>query len=346
MLKDRENWGISGRLILALTAVWVARVTGDCGKLPVLENGSPADEFISNTTFPVGTRATYKCLPGYTFQEGGSKRIVCRNDSTWSPLQAVCEPRNCGNPGEILNGYYTAPNTTFGSIVTFSCDKGYIIVGKPYRICTADGWDGQVPTCQIVMCPDPPPISNGTVSSPPSGGVWIYGSVAKYSCTAGLFLIGEETIICTETKEWSRNPPRCQVVQCARPKTPDNGKITSGFRPSYSYQDAIMYQCDVNFEMVGKSVIVCTENNTFVPPPPTCEPRTPEVSSSTTKGTTEVSSFMTKGTKGTTEVSSSTTKGTTDVSSSTTKGGSSGNVGQQFELLLLLALCFTLFMMS
>ncbi|XP_038675755.1 C4b-binding protein alpha chain-like isoform X2 [Scyliorhinus canicula] len=453
MLKD---WGMSGRLILALTAAWVARVTGDCGKLPPLENGSPTDDFISNTTFPVGTRATYKCFPGYIFKEGGSKVVFCRENSTWSPLRAVCEPKNCGNPGEILNGYYDAPNTTLGSKAAFYCYEGYIIVGKTYRTCTANGWDGQVPTCQIVMCPDPPSISNGSVSLPPNGGDWIYGSVATYSCIAGLSLIGENFITCTQTKEWSGNPPRCQVVQCARPKNPDNGRIISGLQPQYSYMDAITYKCDEHFEMVGESTIKCTENNTFVPPPPTCEPgnckqppvlkngfRTDNVSQTTfpvgtnityecdpgyvfQKGsskyitclkdttwsplqavcepefTTEVSSFTTKGT---TEVSSFTTKGTTEASSSVTKaitcpdppliqdatsspkeeiwefgmkvtyscngnftligdesitctlagewsdpptcrGGSSRNVGQQFELLLLLGLCFTLFMMS
>ncbi|XP_048449807.1 complement decay-accelerating factor transmembrane isoform-like isoform X2 [Rhincodon typus] len=121
----------------------------DCGKPPVLKNGSAVN---SPTTFPVGTNITYRCDTGYAFQEGGSKRITCRKDGTWSPLHAVCEPINCGNPGEILNGYYNVSDTTFGNKAYFYCDKGFRIVGKNYRTCTIRGWDGQVPTCES-NCP-------------------------------------------------------------------------------------------------------------------------------------------------------------------------------------------------
>ncbi|XP_078098048.1 C4b-binding protein alpha chain-like [Mustelus asterias] len=270
-MRDRENWGMSERLILALMAIWVARVTGVCDQPPQLENGFLSDEFISLHNFSVGIKVSYKCHPGYKFQEGGSRRITCRENSTWSPLRAVCEPRNCGNPGDLSNGYYNASGTTFGMKATFYCDKGYSIIGRSYRTCTAAGWDGQVPTCEIVTCPDPPPIANGTVSPPP-GEFWTFGSVAKYSCIAGYSLIGEDTITCTATQEWKEHPPRCQVVRCVRPELPENAHMVSGFQSIYSYQDTITYKCNNKFKMVGKSIIECRENNTFVPPPPTCEP--------------------------------------------------------------------------
>ncbi|XP_078098084.1 sushi, von Willebrand factor type A, EGF and pentraxin domain-containing protein 1-like [Mustelus asterias] len=262
---------MSERLILALLAIWVARVTGVCDQPPRLENGFLSDEFISLHNFSVGIKVAYKCYPGYKFQEGGSRRITCRENSTWSPLRAVCEPRNCGNPGELSNGYYNASGTTFGMKAIFYCDKGYSVVGRSYRTCTAAGWDGQVPTCEIVTCPDPPHVANGTVSPPP-GEFWTFGSVAKYSCIAGHSLIGEDTITCTATQEWKEHPPRCQVVRCVRPELPKNAHMVSRFQPVYNYQDTITYKCDTKFKMVGKSIIECKENNTFVPSPPTCEP--------------------------------------------------------------------------
>ncbi|XP_048449752.1 zona pellucida sperm-binding protein 3 receptor-like isoform X2 [Rhincodon typus] len=122
----------------------------------------------------------------------------------------------------------------------------------------------------IVQCPDPPHIANGTVSSSDSDS-WPYGSIARYSCLGNYSLIGEETITCTVTGQWDKDPPRCQVVRCNRPKVPANGKMVAGFKKTYTYLDTITYGCNKGFKMFGGSVIECRENNTFVPPPPTCE---------------------------------------------------------------------------
>ncbi|XP_067863594.1 C4b-binding protein-like [Heptranchias perlo] len=267
------------RLILTLMVIFtagVARVIGVCSRPPQLENGSPTDEFTSETLFDVGNNVTYRCYLGYVFKERtlkGSRSVTCREDSTWTPLQAICEPRNCGNPGEILNGYYEASNSTFGSKVTFHCNTGYQMVGRNYQLCKADGWDGQIPTCEALTCDDLPPISNGTAPSPPYGDYWEHGMVAKYSCNDGYSLIGAERLVCAETREWDSDPPTCKAVQCYRPDLPANGRIEAGFGPTYRYQETISFSCNEGFEMVGNSVIECKEENTFVPGPPTCKPR-------------------------------------------------------------------------
>ncbi|XP_060701428.1 C4b-binding protein beta chain-like isoform X2 [Hemiscyllium ocellatum] len=116
--------------------------------------------------------------------------------------------RDCGHPGEILNGYYMAESTTLGSKAIFYCDQGYQIIGTDYRLCTTDGWSGQIPTCEI--------------------------------------------------------------IECSRPDTPANGYIERGFGRKYKYQDEIVFRCNEGFEMIGASVIKCSENNSFVPSPPIC----------------------------------------------------------------------------
>ncbi|XP_067863615.1 C4b-binding protein alpha chain-like isoform X2 [Heptranchias perlo] len=272
------------KLILALLAIstaGVTRGTGVCINPPQLENGSPTDESISQNTFPVGAKVTYRCFKGYMFQEGSLRHVTCRQNSTWSPLQATCEPKNCGNPGEILNGYYNASSTTFGNKATFYCDEGYQMVGRPYRFCTADGWDGQVPTCEPIICPDLPPISNGTVSSP-VGEFWTFGMIATYSCDSGYSLIGAGSIACTKTGKWDKDPPTCKAVKCHRPEDPANCQIMAGLGPTYKYRETITYRCTEGFEMIGESVIICSENSTFVPRPPTCEPRIVPTTTTTT----------------------------------------------------------------
>ncbi|XP_072336377.1 complement decay-accelerating factor transmembrane isoform-like isoform X2 [Scyliorhinus torazame] len=141
---------MSVRLILALLVV---RVTGDCDRPPLLVNGFPGEEFLTSTSFPVAARVVYECYPGYVFQDGGSTITTCMEDSTWTSLQAICEPRNCGHPGEIENGYYQASGTTLGNKAIYHCNEGYRQVGQSYRICTASGWTGQVPTCEKDFSP-------------------------------------------------------------------------------------------------------------------------------------------------------------------------------------------------
>ncbi|XP_043572592.1 complement decay-accelerating factor-like isoform X1 [Chiloscyllium plagiosum] len=147
MFKKRKDCEMSERLILCVMAIGVARVTGDCGRPPRLNNGSPTDAFLAMSSFPSGTKVTYKCYSGYTFTSGSRRFSTCKPDSTWTTLRSTCEKISCGNPGEIQDGYYEASDVTFGSKATFYCDPGYQLVGKPYRLCTAFGWGGQVPTC-------------------------------------------------------------------------------------------------------------------------------------------------------------------------------------------------------
>ncbi|XP_072886353.1 C4b-binding protein alpha chain-like [Hemitrygon akajei] len=263
------------RLLLAmLTATGAA---GDCGRPPELENGSPIDESVSEMAFEVGSVINYRCDLGYVFKEDsllGSRSVTCNEDSAWTPLEVKCEVKNCGNPGEIIHGYSWAPNTTFGSKAVFYCDSGYMLVGRNYQLCTADGWSGQIPACEAVTCANLPPIRNGETPSPPYGEYWEYGMVAKYSCDKKYSLIGAERLVCTETGEWNNPPPKCKAVLCHPPNLPENGQIEAGFGPTYIYGETISYSCVEGFQMVGDSVIECGENNTFVPGPPSCKPIT------------------------------------------------------------------------
>ncbi|XP_062922476.1 CUB and sushi domain-containing protein 3-like isoform X7 [Mobula hypostoma] len=259
------------RLLLAMLTA--AGAAGDCGRPPELENGSPFNESVSEMAFEVGTVINYRCDSGYVFKEDsllGSRSVTCKDDSTWTPLQVKCEVKNCGNTGEIIHGYSRAPNTTFRSKAVFYCDSGYLLVGRNYQLCTADGWSGQIPTCEAVTCANLSPISNGEAPSPPYGEHWEYGMVAKYSCDKKYSLIGTERLVCTETGEWNNPPPKCKAVQCHRPEQIADGQIEAGFGPTYSYGETISYSCVEGFQMVGKSVIECRENNTFVPEPPSC----------------------------------------------------------------------------
>ena len=59
---------------------------------------------------------------------------------------------DCGpldNPG---NGSVSTPNTTRGSIATYSCDTGFNLDGNMTRTCQVDGdWSGTAPTCDSTL---------------------------------------------------------------------------------------------------------------------------------------------------------------------------------------------------
>ena len=47
------------------------------------------------------------------------------------------------------NGLVTINGRTFGSIATYQCDEGFILVGSETRTCQQDGeWSDSQPTCE------------------------------------------------------------------------------------------------------------------------------------------------------------------------------------------------------
>ncbi|XP_072135079.1 C4b-binding protein-like isoform X2 [Mobula birostris] len=243
-----------------------------CGKPPTLENGAPRDQL--NETFPVGTRVYYTCHPGYGFQDSSIPWVVCQGNLTWSPLQATCNPRSCGSPGEILNGHYNATGNTFGSTVHFYCNKGFTLVGRDTRQCDVDGWSGQVPTCEVVKCPDPPTIANGTVSGLGNRDFWEYGMVASYSCVPGLKLVGAAKITCEATGKWSPSPPTCRD-QCGKPPTLENGAPRDQLNETFPVGTRVYYTCHPGYGFQNSSIpwVVCQGNLTWSPLQATCNPR-------------------------------------------------------------------------
>lgn len=54
----------------------------------------------------------------------------------------------CGDPGQLLLGSRQVLGTTEGSVVTYSCNSGFRLVGDSQRTCLATGeWSGNPPFC-------------------------------------------------------------------------------------------------------------------------------------------------------------------------------------------------------
>ncbi|KFU84394.1 C4b-binding protein alpha chain, partial [Chaetura pelagica] len=231
--------------------------------------------------FPVGSTVSYVCRPGYMKIFGKPATRTCGEDLQWSPTERFCTERKCNHPGELEHGFITVGDLTFGSKATFSCQRGFRLIGTSEISCVVKNkgvdWDKDLPFCERIPCGPPPDIPHGHYTAAAN---YVYETAVTYTCdqvpkgSDPFSLIGSATIFCTSDENlngiWSEPLPQCKVVKCDNPKV-ENGKKVSGFGSSYSYRDSVRFQCDPGFFLIGSDIITCGEDNTWSPPKPTCE---------------------------------------------------------------------------
>ena len=59
---------------------------------------------------------------------------------------------DCGALSDPANGQVNTTGTTFEQTATYSCNRGYNLVGGSTRTCQATGqWSGSAPTCHGML---------------------------------------------------------------------------------------------------------------------------------------------------------------------------------------------------
>lgn len=57
--------------------------------------------------------------------------------------------RRCSHPGDVANGKREGSIFIYPNRVTYTCSEGFELIGRPYRICQANGqWSGTLPVCR------------------------------------------------------------------------------------------------------------------------------------------------------------------------------------------------------
>ncbi|KAH1170647.1 hypothetical protein KIL84_006265 [Mauremys mutica] len=248
-----------------------------CGVPTRLSFAELRNEYKNQNDFSIGKTAKYMCRPGYRRDPQLQPTIKCLENGRWSEALEFCKKKSCGHPGEPENGRVIITDIQFGSTVTFTCEEGHRLIGKPYRRCEIYGmrvaWSGEVPICERIPCLPPPDIPNGRHTGVIMDG-FSYGSVVTYKCESSYPLTGEATIHCTTKDglngEWSARPPRCGEVRCPAPQI-RNGRRVSGDRNVYSYKDSVTFECNPGYTMKGHSLSQCQTDDTWDPPLPVCE---------------------------------------------------------------------------
>ncbi|XP_071161958.1 type-2 ice-structuring protein-like isoform X2 [Mytilus edulis] len=85
--------------------------------------------------------------------------------SGWTEKGSCCRRRPCCvysrvdlcediPPNNLTNGAVTVTERTIGSTANFTCDAGHSLVGNETITCTSSGWNGNIPQCISILCPE------------------------------------------------------------------------------------------------------------------------------------------------------------------------------------------------
>ena len=219
----------------------------DCGHLTTPDNG-----IINDNDSQYGAIAQYRCETGYELI--GNEYLTCLGNGSWNGSTPECNILICDDPGIPDNGERTGELFTYQSVVSYSCDSGYELIGDTTIVCETDGlWNASVPTCQLVDCGDPGIPNNGQHT----GDNFTYKSSVTYSCDSGYELIGDITIICKEDNLWNTSIPTCNPIKCGDPGSPENGHA---FGDVYAYNSDVTFNCNAGYELEGSATITCQSN--------------------------------------------------------------------------------------
>ncbi|XP_061107701.1 sushi, von Willebrand factor type A, EGF and pentraxin domain-containing protein 1 isoform X3 [Conger conger] len=227
-----------------------------CAKPAGIERG-----YVSGTDYNFGAVVAYSCDTGFLIR--GEKRRTCKGDGEWGGSLPSCQPVSCANPPALKNGVAKTKSLVFNSKVTYACDPGFRLVGKPERVCQANRqWSNDdPPSCVLLTCDAPPPILHGRYK----GSRYQVGQKVEYVCDEGYELTGDAVWTCLKYGKWdATRTPRCTPVQCPQPPLEENHLV---LQSQDSNSGTVQLSCEEGYVLHGAQYLRCTSrqewNDTF-----------------------------------------------------------------------------------
>ncbi|XP_045890547.1 complement component C7 [Micropterus dolomieu] len=121
--------------------------------------------------------------------------------------QTLPASQKCRTPPALINGYVLDPKDIYlvGSRVEYSCTEGYHLTGHSSIECTAgQTWSGRPGLCTVSRC-QINSFAEDVIASPLKVAYDI-GETITLSCPAGRHLLGEATIMCDPSLQFSPDP--------------------------------------------------------------------------------------------------------------------------------------------
>lgn len=108
---------------------------------------------LMSRSFRIGSKVRFSCQSGYILH--GSRERTCRENYEWSGSLTTCQDpdRHTGCPvlGTPISGriYGQRRKYSYGDIVKFECNHGFVLEGSAVRKCTFNGkWSGKEAICK------------------------------------------------------------------------------------------------------------------------------------------------------------------------------------------------------
>uniref|UniRef100_A0A7N6AVX0 Sushi, von Willebrand factor type A, EGF and pentraxin domain-containing protein 1 n=1 Tax=Anabas testudineus TaxID=64144 RepID=A0A7N6AVX0_ANATE len=258
--------------------------------------------YVSGNNYSFGAVVAYSCHTGFMIR--GEKRRTCKANGEWGGALPTCAPVSCPPPLRLDNGQvritssliqnidmnpsYNDKNQkgdtaslvfqdnfvtvvrgrlTFNSKITYACNPGYRLVGRPDRVCQANRqWsNSDPPTCVILTCDPPPDVVHGHYR----GSQFQVGRKVEYICDEGYELIGDAIWTCLKYGKWDKTRrPRCSPVQCPEPPLEENHLVLKGLD---SESGTVELSCEDGYILEGARILRCTPSQEWNDTFPVCK---------------------------------------------------------------------------
>ncbi|KAK7501166.1 hypothetical protein BaRGS_00007651, partial [Batillaria attramentaria] len=225
-------------------------------------------------SFFVGALVFYMCKPGHVMIS--SSAVMCESNGMWSEPLPECPPVVCPKLLAPENGDVTGDDITYKGQLRFSCHDGYRLSGAGDTLtCTEAGtWDLEVPTCELLTCPDPyfehgvTRLQDQEDDDPPPT-TFLPGHYVRFQCEPGYRLAGPLTARCNATGQWSISAfPVCRPITCDKPIEISHAGVSGG--PVYYAGDTATYTCIEGYDIEGTATITCGADGLWVGGQPKC----------------------------------------------------------------------------
>ncbi|XP_041921873.1 CUB and sushi domain-containing protein 1-like [Alosa sapidissima] len=230
--------------------------------------GAPPHATLLGKRFTNGATVHYSCGQGRTLI-GNSSRY-CQEDGRWSGSPPYCSGGSagvCGDPGIPPHGTRLGEEFRLKSLLRFSCEAGYTLIGSAERTCLQNGsWSGVQPVCEAISCGNPGTPAFSKIMF--SDGM-LFSSSVTYSCWDGYKTSGLTTRHCTANATWTGTSPDCTVISCGDP-----GPIANGIYigKDFTFNSTVQFHCNPGYTMEppGSSTLLCTKDGSWNQTKPSC----------------------------------------------------------------------------
>ncbi|XP_043278473.1 sushi, von Willebrand factor type A, EGF and pentraxin domain-containing protein 1-like [Venturia canescens] len=180
----------------------------------------------------------------------------------------TCSPLKIPSNAYIVDGDDT--ETTIRKVndtLKLRCETGYDLGGPETVSCLPGGNWSALPTCNRVLCKNPPKISNARLNETSAEmSEYVFGVTVTYECARGYRVYGQANAKCLANGKWSRILGKCSKISCGKPKIPPGVTV---YGRSYLYQEVLSYKCPGG---VTKGSITCQSDGKWSDPPD-CKPK-------------------------------------------------------------------------